>query len=437
MKKFCKFVFCSLILVLMFSCQTFSQKKTLPDWVLKTPNSDSKYEYFTASGTDLTPAEAEKKAIANLISQAMQYLGTSIQSSSQAVVTGETASLKRFIESELTQNSKSNLELFKISEKFFSKDETGTTVYVLGCYDKTAMTKERLRLEKIFQEKLASFQKPEHIGDELFASKDYFYAGKNFILAASNAVLNEVDNAQVHFNRNIEKAKSAFEKIKIDASQNDDKATNQLFIKSNTVQLPVKIIFFGDRLKKNLEQENVILKSEYNFQIPVGTFLDKIYIYLDDTNLFDSLNACGKHGQKAKTDLEKIILSKQKIHKLTQSKDEQTQSTISFALQLNATSDMPTEFLQALKAMLLKKGYTVKTRGADYTLLADLKLQTSTQDKETFFENFTVNFTVYKNSELVQAETLQKSSLGFSKLEARQGVPKIAAEALVKVLALK
>lgn len=433
--KFCKFVFLSLLLV---SCQTLTQNKAVPNWVLKTPESDSKYEYFTASGTDLNPSEAEQKAIANLVSQATQYVGTSIQSSSQTVLTGEIDSVKKIIENELTQSSKSNLELFKITEKFFSKDETGTTVYVLGRYDKAAMAKERLRLEKIFQEKLDSFRKPENLGDELFASKNYFYAAKNFIIAASNAKLNEVDNAEVHFNRNIEKAQLAFEKIKLDTFQNESN-TNEalLFIKTNASELPIKLMFFSGKLKKNLEQENIIIKNEYAFQIPIDLASDKIYIYLDDRNLFDNLSSCGKQGQKAKADLEKIILSKQKIHELRQSKLEQAKPAISFVVKIDAKSDMSYEFLQALKSKLLKKGYAVKTQDADYTLFANLKVQTEIQDKETFLTNFVINFTVYKNSELVQAETMQKTSLGFSKLEAKRGIPNLAAETVVKALFLK
>lgn len=422
----------------LISCASLSSNQsrtgTVPDWVLRTPESDNRYEYFTASADGTGSGQAEERASANLLTEVSRYVGAAIRSSATVTVSGELEVLEKHIQNELRQTSQANIELFKVTEKYFVQNGNSVTAYLLGRYDKVALAREMERLETLLREKREAVTLPEQTGDSLFAEKEYFLAAKNFLAAAVRAETSDLDNADVYVSRTTGKSRESIERIELTVTQ-ADKNPHVLCIQSSAKTLPIRISYFvrsGSR-KKLVTDKAVLSSGAYDFPLPANMTEKTVYVYIDDEPLFAPFADNAPAYIQTVSELKKLIAAKQKKCAVAQVFVQSASITVN----ADRTSQFAPSFLQALQAKLLKAGYRVVQGNGDYAISATLACGTPEADSSVFFAPYTVRFSVYQNGTLVQSEILKKTSVGFSADEALQASPETAAAAIVSALRLE
>lgn len=419
----------------LISCAALSSNQsrtgTVPDWVLRTPESDSRYEYFTASADGTGSGQAEERASANLLTEVSRYVGAAIRSSATVTVSGELEVLEKHIQNELRQTSQANIELFKVTEKYFVQNGNSVTAYLLGRYDKVALAREMERLETLLREKREVVTLPEQTGDSLFAEKEYFLAAKKFLTAAVRAETSDLDNANVYVSRTTGKSRESIERIELTVTQ-ADKNPHVLCIQSSAKTLPIRISYFvrsGSR-KKLVTDKAVLSSGAYDFPLPANMAEKTVYVYIDDEPLFAPFADNAPAYTQTVSELKKLIATKQKKCAVAQVFVQSPSITVN----VDRTSQFALSFLQALQAKLLKAGYRIVQENGDYTISATLACGTPEADSSVFFAPYTVRFSVYRNGTLVQSEIVKKTSVGFSADEALQASPETAAAAIVSAL---
>ncbi|MBN1699757.1 MAG: hypothetical protein JW881_19740 [Spirochaetales bacterium] len=191
--------------------------KSAPDWFFNPPKDDAKNKYFIGSGSSETGdiSAAEDNAIRDLMDQIIMYIGVQVTSDTTSTAV---ASLDDF-ESDIRQTVKvkgsARVTGFEIKEKLPHEKDGKLTMYILAAYNKIELEKERERIRKIFEEQYEAISGPEAEGERLAGSGKYYEAAIKFMEAAGAAASSKVENAEIKFERNINKAKSAVEKINL------------------------------------------------------------------------------------------------------------------------------------------------------------------------------------------------------------------------------
>lgn len=438
MKKFikCLVLLCNFA-VLFVACSSVSASPTaeLPDWVLRTPEADALYEYFVASGTDFDLSEAEAKANAALVTEISRYLGTYITASSELELSGEIDKLEKRINNQLQQSSNAKLESLKITEKYFVETQAGTTIYLLARYDKAALAQEKRRLEQLVGERNDSVTQAEKRGEKAFSDGSFFLSGQYFIEAACNAKLNRVENAELYFNRNIARAQKSFSAITLTVQEISD----ALLIQSNDTGLIVTVLYFAklqSARERLVKEKHALENGSYDFPISAALCSSLLYIQIASDGLFDKLDTCGKDGRLAKKTLESIIRDKQQTIRLKSFRSADVQKR-SISVVIDKTADLKPELLQAVQKSLLAAGYAVQKTDSAYTVEITFHCGTPQADGNTFLTDCTMNFNLFSGNELIKADTIHKTSVGFSEAQSRSGTVKLAAEALAQLLSDK
>lgn len=256
--------------VFFFSCQTQkTDYSDLPDWILKLPDADEN-EYFSASGSSKDLGEAEAGARENLIMEISRYLGASIKTSSVAELSGNIENLEKVLYHELKQNSQANVQGFKIVEKYFQKTENGTTVFLLGAYNKKSLELEKRRLQALIRERENSIAEPERKADKFFEIGSFFKAVQFYLEAAQACVDSGLDNSDLRFNKNIQKAKLSLQAIEFNFENEKNFQINKtLKIKANISELPLKIYY---TIVKNNSQKRSQSKLLYTDELGFASF---------------------------------------------------------------------------------------------------------------------------------------------------------------------
>lgn len=217
------FVLASFIFTGFFSgCTTAPKKtglgsslKTAPEWVFTPPQADDKYMYFTGSGTSKKgdPAEGEQIAKGEVLDEIMRYIGVRITSETTAVAKGSLNTFKTDITQTLTSKSSGRITGLEIADRWIEKKDSSVTVYVLARYNKNEIIKEKKRLEKLFKEKIEAVSIPEKEGDRLKQQGSYYKAVIKYLEASGAAFKSDIENADIKFERTINKAKDSLSNI--------------------------------------------------------------------------------------------------------------------------------------------------------------------------------------------------------------------------------
>jgi hypothetical protein len=204
----------ALIFVLL-GCAGGPAATQAPDWATATPQPDAAYHYFTGAGTSgkNDQAQAEQTARGALIDEIMRYIGVKVTSETTAVARASIDSFKTDVMQSVTQTGSGRIAGLEIADKFVEKRSNGTTVYLLARYNKTDLAKEKKRIEDIFIEQQRAVSGPEEAARRLEAEGDYFAAVVKYIEAAAAAAKSDIDNAKIKFERNINSAKGALDRI--------------------------------------------------------------------------------------------------------------------------------------------------------------------------------------------------------------------------------
>ncbi|UTC67210.1 MULTISPECIES: hypothetical protein [unclassified Treponema] len=257
-KKIYTIIFLIISALILFSCTSYKSEyeKEMPDWIEKVPASSGSYEYFTASGTNKNFTLAETDAKNNLINEIIRYLGVSIKAETTTTALGTIENFERILKSEITQSSSANIKNLKIKNRYIEKKNDSVTVYLLAEYDKNELRKERNRLLKIAEEKILSISEPEKKADDFFSKKKYYSAAVYYCKTAAAALNSGIENYDIKFKQNIEKAKDSLKKIKPYIEKESlENPLNEFFI-------PVNIGAF---------EENVPLLISYKTKIKNNT----------------------------------------------------------------------------------------------------------------------------------------------------------------------
>ena len=186
-----------------------------PQWVLNPPEGDENYMYFTGSGTsnkgDLS--EAEEAGRGALLDEIMRYLGVRITSETTATVRATIDSYQTDVIQQLKSTSSGRVTGLEIAEKWADRRGQAATLYLLARYDKADLLKEKQRLEEIFQEKIEAVSGPEREAEAQEARGRHYQAALSYMEAAAAAFKSEIENADIKFERNINRAKDSIRRI--------------------------------------------------------------------------------------------------------------------------------------------------------------------------------------------------------------------------------
>ena len=197
-----------------------------PDWVLKPPESDDQYVYFTGSGTSSSGslAEAEEAARGGVLDEIMRYLGVRITSETTATARASVDDFQTDVVQQLTSRSSGRVTGLEIAEKWQVEQAGGLTLYLLARYNKTDLAKEKRRLEEVFQEKIEAISGPELEAQQLQSRGQLYKAAVRYLDAASAAFKSDLENVEIKFERNINQASDAIRSIAI-VKLNDNLST--------------------------------------------------------------------------------------------------------------------------------------------------------------------------------------------------------------------
>ncbi len=197
--------------------ESASAPNGVPAWVLNPPVGDSRYEYFVGlasdSGGDV--AKADEQATHSLIAEIVRFLGVRITATTTAEARTTLESFQSTVVEQVKQTGSAQVTGFQVADRYVQRQGDKVTVYILGKYDRSALLQEQKRLSALFQEQIAAVSGPESRGDQLLAVGEEYAAIQRYIEAAVAASSSEIDNADVKFERNITKARTAVSDIRI------------------------------------------------------------------------------------------------------------------------------------------------------------------------------------------------------------------------------
>jgi len=199
---------------LVLSC---ASAPSVPEWVVKTPASDSQYTYFTGSSSADDSATALNDATSSLIAGIMQYMGLSVSITSSAEARASLDEYQAQITQTVKTESKGRIVGFEVLEKYVRKDSTTGryTAHILARYETRELLKEKARIEALFQESLDAVAVPEERGDAAATEGRLFDAIRAYAEAMSAAGGSEIENAQLKLERNAKKASAIAATLKL------------------------------------------------------------------------------------------------------------------------------------------------------------------------------------------------------------------------------
>jgi len=209
-------------MITLFGCAGAPAKDGLgdreaPEWVISPPMSDSEYEYFvvSASNSEGDIAAAEEAAAFSMIAEINRALGVDLTVETSAEARASLEEFEASVKQAVTQRGAGTIAGLRIADRYIHRTEDRVTVYILGQYDRQAFLKEQRERERLAEEAKAAVSVPEQQGDEYFAQGKYFDAVSKYIEAAAAAAAERIRNAEVKFERNINKAKEVLGKINL------------------------------------------------------------------------------------------------------------------------------------------------------------------------------------------------------------------------------
>lgn len=208
------FLISILAMAVFTSCATAPK---VPDWVLSNPQPDSNNTYFVgqAGGKDI--ASATNDATADLIARIMQYIGVTVTVNSSATAKASLDAYSAEIRQTVETQSSNRLSGFQVKQKYIRTDpKTGTvTVYILASYATSDLTREKKRIQDLFQEKIDAVARPEAEGDEFAQLNNPLKAAMKYIEAMSAASGSDIENADIKLERNAKKAREQISRISL------------------------------------------------------------------------------------------------------------------------------------------------------------------------------------------------------------------------------
>lgn len=187
-----------------------------PTWVTNPSRTEGQDYVYVGSGTAGDASRAEQDAALQLIQQITQEIGVKITANTDAQARATLDTYEANILQSVQTESQARVSGFRIAERFNLRNSDGTTtVYIKALYNKKELDAEKARIQALFREIDDAVAVPEREGDSFESSGLYFAAIEKYIQAASAASAGEVDNADIKFERNVNKARELMGRITI------------------------------------------------------------------------------------------------------------------------------------------------------------------------------------------------------------------------------
>ncbi len=205
--------------VFMVSCASSggaaAGDKGRPSWIERPPEDSANAVFFVGAGSDTAgdAAKARELANADLVSNISKFLGVKITAETTTEAKDSIKEFENKLTNTIREQSKAQISDLKITDTYTERSGNTVNVYVLGEYNKKSLLAEQARIKRIFEEQAEAISGPEKAGDDLFRSGSFFQAAVKYIEAAVAATASDVDNADIKFKRNMDKAKSAISSI--------------------------------------------------------------------------------------------------------------------------------------------------------------------------------------------------------------------------------
>ncbi len=327
----------SLIIIFIISgCASVpvsESKSNLPTWVTMPPDDTSDTVYFIGAGSDPSgdAAMARTMAGADVVSSITKFLGVKV--SSETTVTAKDT-LDKFtsnLDQTIKESSSAQIGDFKIIESFTEKNGEIVNVYLLGAYNKKALLEEQSRIKAVFAEQREAISGPEAEGDRLAASNAFYAAAVKYIEAASAASTTDIENADIKFERNMNKARKAIGSINLYAlNDNLNAFIKQTFDEPFNLKItgtpgidgkilegvPVKISYKIVRAngRKSIKVESLVSNKDgrVSFFRPPANFVgtERVTMALDFTSPLETLENIPDRLYPQLEALEKLVKSR-------------------------------------------------------------------------------------------------------------------------------
>ncbi len=305
----------------------------LPFWVTMPPADTSDTVYFIGAGsnTEGDSAKARNLAGADVVSSITRFLGVKVSSDTTVTAKDTLDKFTSTLDQTIRETSSAQIGDFKIVESFTDKSGTTINVYLLGSYNKKALLEEQARIKAVFAEQKAAISGPEAEGDSLVASSAYFAGAVKYIEAASAASTTDIENAEIKYERNMNKAREAVGNINLYAlNDNLNAFIKQTFDNPFELKItgtpgidgkvlsgvPVRITYkiVRENGRKAIRSESVITDSNgmISFFRPPANFVgtERVTMSLDLSASLETLENVPDKLYAQLESLEKIVNSK-------------------------------------------------------------------------------------------------------------------------------
>jgi hypothetical protein len=212
-----KLVTAVLLALTLVGCAGGAATRPAPDWVTTPPGEDRDFMYFTGSGSspEGDQVKAEEIARGALIDTIMQYLGAKITAETTSVARATVDSFQTDVRQQITQSSSGRIAGLSLADTWVDRQKARTIVYLLAKFAKTDLAREKKRIEAVFQEQIAAVSGPEAEAKAMEEEGRHYEAAVKYIEAAAAAAKSDLDNAAIKFERNINQAKAALDRISL------------------------------------------------------------------------------------------------------------------------------------------------------------------------------------------------------------------------------
>ncbi len=308
--------------------------KQLPDWVVTPPGDTADTVYFVGSGSAADDASARSAAASDLVSSVTRFLGVKVTSKTTVVAKDTLEKFSSTLDRTIHESSSAQLGDFKVVDTFSYKENGIVNVYLLGAYNKKALLKEKTRIGKVFAERQEAISGPEAEGAKLASAGSYYKAAVKYIEAAAAAAYSSVDNAQIKYERNMDKARTAVSKISL-ASVHDNVRVYISMPFTTAFQgrvtsdgkpladVPVKIVYKAMRKNGRKTVRTAVVSSDsmglVSFIRPPAVFVgtDTLSMTPDFSSVMEKLQDVPNKLYPAVESLDKMIQSKRIIFTYT------------------------------------------------------------------------------------------------------------------------
>ena len=332
MKKLMYFVLLVSAAVFFVGCVSAPSVKgkgvQLPGWVVTPPGDTADTVYFVGSGSAADDASARSAAAADLVSSVTRFLGVKVTSQTTVVAKDTLKKFSTTLDRTIHESSSAQLGDFKVVDTFADKENGIVNVYLLGAYNKKALLQEKERIGKVFAEQQEAISGPEAEGARLVSAGRPYQAAVKYIEAAAAAAYSTVDNAQIKYERNMDKARSAVSKITLSPVQDNLQVYISMPFTSafqgkvtsdgkSLSDIPVKVVYKVMRKNGRKAVRSAVVSSDaqglVSFIRPPAAFVgtDTLTMTPDFSSVMEKLQDVPNKLYPAVESLNKMIQSKQ------------------------------------------------------------------------------------------------------------------------------